>query len=398
MAQDGAVTATTLHRLPDLVPPPTELPPRVAALRAEVREFLAEERAAGRWTPRADVWLSGWDERFSRELARRGWLGMTIPREYGGHGASALDRYVVTEELLTAGAPVGAHWVADRQSGPLLLRFGTEDQRQSILPRIARGECYFAIGMSEPDSGSDLASLRTSATKVEGGWVVNGRKIWSSGAHICDYMIALVRTAPRDESKRHEGMSQFLIDLKTKGISIRGIRNVAGESHFNETLFENVFVPDSMVIGKVGDGWKQVVTELSIERSGPERFLSTFVVLREAVRELGEKPGDRAAHNVGQLVARVATLRRMSLGVSGLLREGKDPVAEAALVKDVGTRYEKDLLEVVRPLLPSRPQGQSYDAYGSVLRGGILQAPSFSLRGGTNEVLRGIVARELGLR
>ena len=378
--------------------PAIQLGPEQEELRREVRAFLVEERRNGGFTPMADCWGAGLSPEFSRKLGAQGWLGMTWPKQYGGHERSMLDRYVVTEELLTAGAPVGAHWVADRQSGPLLLRFGTEEQRQSILPRIARGECYFAIGMSEPDSGSDLASLRTSATKVEGGWVVNGRKIWSSGAHICDYMIALVRTAPRDESKRHEGMSQFLIDLKTKGISIRGIKNVAGESHFNETLFENVFVPDSMVIGKVGDGWKQVVTELSIERSGPERFLSTFVVLREAVRELGDEPGDRAAHNIGQLVARVATLRRMSLGVSGLLREGKDPVAEAALVKDVGTRYEKDLLEVVRPLLPSRPQGQSYDAYGSVLRGGILQAPSFSLRGGTNEVLRGIVARELGLR
>ena len=378
--------------------PAVQLGPEQEELRREVRAFLTEEVRTGGFRPAADSWASKLSPEFSRKLGARGYLAMTWPKKYGGHERSALDRYVVTEELLSAGAPVSAHWVADRQSGPLLLRFGTEEQRQSILPRIARGECYFAIGMSEPDSGSDLASLRTAATKVEGGWLVNGRKIWSSAAHICDYMIALVRTAPRDESKRHEGLSQFLIDLKTKGITVRGIKNIAGESHFNETLFEDVFVPDSMVIGKVGDGWRQVVAELSIERSGPERFLSTFVVLREAVREIGEDPDERSAHNVGQLVARAMTLRRMSLGISGLLKEGKDPVAEAALVKELGTRYEKEVLEGVRPLIPSRPQGQSPDPYGSVLHDGILHVPSSTIRGGTNEVLRGIVARELGLR
>src|SRR5918998_1413841 len=229
-------------------------------VRLEVREFLAAELAAGTFETHVDTWLSGVDPAFSRKLGERGWLGMTWPKRYGGHERSAMERYAVTEELLAAGAPVAAHWIADRQSGPNLLRYGTEEQRREILPRIARGECYFAIGMSEPDSGSDLASPRTPARKVEGGWVVNGRKIWSSGAHICDYMITLVRTAPRDESKRHDGLSQFLVDLKSKGISIRGIKNIAGESHFNETLFEEAFVPDSMVIGKPGDGWKQVVT------------------------------------------------------------------------------------------------------------------------------------------
>ncbi|HEX3310986.1 MAG TPA: acyl-CoA dehydrogenase family protein [Streptosporangiaceae bacterium] len=174
---------STVARLPVLVPPPADLPPAAAGLRAQVREFLAAERKSGAWTPRADVWLSGWDERFSKELGRRGWLGMTIPVEYGGHGATPLERYVVTEELLAAGAPVAAHWVADRQIGPTLLRFGTEEQRRRYLPGIAAGEVYFGIGMSEPDSGSDLASVRTRAEKVDGGWALTGTKVWTSGAH-----------------------------------------------------------------------------------------------------------------------------------------------------------------------------------------------------------------------
>ena len=176
-------------------------PPRVAALRAEVRAFLAAERAAGAWTPRADVWLSGWDERFSAELGRRGWLGMTIPVEYGGRGASPLDRYVVTEELLAAGAPVAAHWIADRQIAPTLLRFGTEAQRRRYLPGIAAGTVFFGIGMSEPDAGSDLAAVRTRADRVDGGWELTGTKVWTSGAHHAHAFFALARSAPRDEAQ-----------------------------------------------------------------------------------------------------------------------------------------------------------------------------------------------------
>ena len=378
--------------------PRVDLGAEAEALRQEVRAFLARERASGGYRPMADCWGSGWSAEFSRKIGQQGWLGMMWPKQYGGGERSALERYIVTEELVSAGAPVAAHWVADRQSGPLLLRFGTEEQRQKILPRIVAGECFFAIGMSEPDSGSDLASLRTAATKVEGGWKLNGRKIWSSGAHHCHYMIVLCRTSPRDEGNRHEGLSQLLVDLKSPGVNIRGIRNIAGEHHFNETIFDDVFVPDGMVVGKIGEGWKQVVSELAIERSGPERFLSTTIVLTEAVRVLNGGIDDRGAQTVGQLVARLKTLRRMSLGVGKLLTEGKSPVVEAALVKELGTRFEREIIEGARGLLPSTARGQSPDVYQSVLADGILHVPSSTIRGGTNEVLKGIVARELGLR
>jgi alkylation response protein AidB-like acyl-CoA dehydrogenase len=219
-----------------------------------VRAFLAEERAADHWRPRADVWLSGWDERFSRELGRRGWLGMTIPAEYGGAGASPLDRYVVTEELLAAGAPVAAHWVADRQIGPSLLRFGTEAQRRRFLPGIVAGEVYFGIGMSEPDAGSDLAAVRTKAEKVDGGWALTGTKVWTSGAHHAHAFFALARSSPRDESNRHAGLSQFLVELDSPGVRIRPIPLLTGAHHFNEVVFDRVFVPDDMVFGEIGAG------------------------------------------------------------------------------------------------------------------------------------------------
>jgi alkylation response protein AidB-like acyl-CoA dehydrogenase len=396
MAEDGPVTATTQHRLPDLVPPPTELPQRTADLRAEVRAFLAEEQAAGRWTPRADVWLSGWDERFSRELGRRGWLGMTIPEEYGGRGASALDRYVVTEELLAAGAPVAAHWIADRQIGPTLLRFGTEEQRQRFLPGIARGEVYFGIGMSEPDAGSDLAAVRTRAERVDGGWELTGTKVWTSGAHHAHAFFALARSAPRDEQNRHAGLSQFIVLLDSPGVQIRPIPLLTGAHHFNEVVFDRVFVPDDMVLGEVGAGWKQVTSELAFERSGPERFLSTFPLLVALVGELAGTTG--AEREIGGLVARLWTLRRMSLAVAGSLESGEAPELAAAVVKELGTRYENEVIDVARLLVATPPDPGAEAGFARLLADAVLHAPGFTLRGGTNEVLRGIVARGLGLR
>jgi alkylation response protein AidB-like acyl-CoA dehydrogenase len=398
-----SVTVTT-HRLPALVPPPADLPPHAAALRAEVREFLAEERATGRWTPRADVWLSGWDERFTRELARRGWLGMTIPVEYGGHGRSPLDRYVVTEELLAAGAPVAAHWIADRQIGPSLMRFGTEAQRRRFLPGIARGEVYFGIGMSEPDAGSDLAAVRTRAERVDGGWELTGTKVWTSGAHRAHAFFALARTAPRDEKHRHAGLSQFIVELDAPGVQIRPIPLLTGAHHFNEVVFDRVFVPDAMVLGEIGAGWRQVTSELAFERSGPERFLSTFPLLVALVGELAGAsldPPSRPHHaerEVGGLVARLWTLRRMSLAVAASLESGEAPELAAAVVKDLGTRFENEVIDVARLLVSIPPDPGAEGGYARLLADAVLHAPGFTLRGGTNEVLRGIVARGMGLR
>ena len=382
--------------------PRVELDAEARALRAEVRAFLADEEASGGFTATADAWGSGWSSEFSRKLGQRGWLAITWPKQYGGHERPALHRFIVTEEIVSAGAPVNAHWIADRQSGPLLIRFGSDEVKREILPRIARGACYFAIGMSEPDSGSDLASLRTSAKPVEGGWRINGRKIWNSGTHNCHYMIALVRTAPPDAGNRHAGFSQFVIDLSSPGVEIRPIVNMAGEHHFNETVLDDVFVPSSHVVGEIGQGWMQVISELAIERSGPERFLSSFVVMRELLREItGEsngEAGERGLETMGRLTARLKVLRRMSLGVAALLNEGVSTETEAALVKEVGTRFEGEIVEAARLIAPARPLGQSPDAYAEMLQRAILYVPSSTLRGGTSEVLRGIVARQLGLR
>ncbi|MBO0676689.1 acyl-CoA dehydrogenase family protein [Mycolicibacterium sp. S2-37] len=366
-----------------------------SALRREVRAFLADQLAAGAFTPSVDAWLTGWDEQFTAALAARGWLGMTVPVEFGGHGRSHLERFVVTEELLAAGAPVAAHWIADRQIVPSLLKYGKAEQKSAFLPPIVRGECFFGIGMSEPDSGSDLASVRTRAARVAGGWSLTGTKVWTSGAHHAHAFIALARTAPVDPSDRHAGLSQFIVDLRGPGVDVRPIISMNGAHHFNEVILDDVFVPDTMVLGRIGEGWRQVTSELSFERSGPERFLSTFVLLGCAADMMSEQliPRDTG---LGRLVARVAGLHEMSTAVAGALERREAADVAAATVKVLGTTTEGDVVEFA-DLLAGDGSG-SDPAFAELVSVASDQRPGFTMRGGTNEVLRGVIARGLGMR
>jgi len=377
--------------------PPLTMPSGAYEMRDRIRAFIADELANRRWSPGVDTWLAGFDSEFSRRLGGAGFLGLSWPTKYGGHGRTALERYVVVEELLAAGAPVAAHWISDRQTGPTLLRFGNERQREELLPKIAAGECYFAIGMSEPDSGSDLASVRTRAEQVEGGWSVTGTKVWTSNAHRAHYFIVLLRTAGTAQD-RHQGLSQMIVDLQAPGVQVRPIRLLTGEHHFNEVVMEEVFVPDHMVVGELGNGWHQVTSELAYERSGPERWLSTFQLFVELTRAVGADPDERAAIAIGRLSAGIATMRQLSLGVAAALQAGQSPETQAALVKDLGTRFEKEIIEVARQLKPGEAWRASPSPFEHLLAHALLSSPGFTLRGGTNEILRGIVARGLGVR
>ncbi|AGI24326.1 Acyl-CoA dehydrogenase [Pseudomonas sp. ATCC 13867] len=373
---------------------PCRLDAGCEALRQQVRDFLAEALQDLPPAERAKNW-NGASPAFSRRLGERGWLGMTWPRRYGGHERSALERYVVLEELLAAGAPVNAHWIAERQSGPLLMRFSPEVLAPRICPGIARGEIYIGIGMSEPDVGSDLAAVRTRAVKTAGGWIVNGSKVWTTGAQRCQYMVTLLRTAPRDEANRHAGLSQLLIDLGAPGVTVRPIHNLLGEHDFNEVFLEDVFVPDDFVIGQPGDGWKQVGAELALERSGPERYLSSTQLYLEML-DAATPDDSHQAIGLGRVVARYAALRQMSLGVAGMLARGDNPATPAALVKDQGALLEQSLPDLAHDLFGGRCEPGS--DLEQVMRYVTQVAPSFSLRGGTREILRGIIARGLGLR
>lgn len=396
-----------------------ELPAEAQALRRAVRAFLADELQSGHIVPH--LGHAQFDREFSRRVGARGWIGMTWPKTYGGHERSYLERFVVTEEMLAVSAPCAAHWFGDRQTGPSLLRYGTEAQKRRFLPAIARGECPFALGMSEPGSGSDLASVRTRAVKVDGGWRVTGQKVWTSWAHVAEYFFCLCRTSP-DEGDRHQGLSQLIVDLHAPGVTVRPIRFMSGEHHFNEVFLDDVFVPDDMVLGEVGAGWRQVTNELALERSGPERYMTTFPLLVELIRRLtasaaalplrgsldGLEPAartrgsdQRAREVIGRLVARLYALRRMSLAIAFEFtsatdgRTPRDLGTEASLVKDLGTFFERDVTEAARLLVELEPRPDAEDTFERYLAECIYTQPVGTIRGGTTQVLRTIIARKL---
>ncbi len=374
---------------------PTELTAAELDLQAEVRDFLATELPPGTYD-RALGMGAGKDKEFSKKLAAKGWVGMALPTRYGGHDRTAVDRFVVVEELLSHGAPIGYHWVADRQTGSIINKFGTEEQRERFLPPICRGELGFSIGMSEPDSGSDLASVSTRGTRADGGWLLNGTKVWTSGAHENDWFVVLCRTAPIEDGSKHQGLSQLLVDLTSPGLEINPIPFLDGGHHFNEVVMTDVFVPDELVLGELGMGWAQNTSELAYERGGPDRWLSTYGVVEEFLREHEGTPlGSRAREMLGWATSRWWTLRNLSLSVARMIDEGQAPSVESSLVKEMGTRFEQDVTERVLQLIDLEPSPESASLFERMLSAAVLTGPSFTIRGGTIEILRSVASKGL---
>ncbi|WP_212645583.1 acyl-CoA dehydrogenase family protein [Delftia sp. PE138] len=376
----------------------TRIPAEDEALRAEVRAFLAQAISGLPPHVRARSW-GGYSAELSRQLGEKGWIGVTLPREYGGGGRSAFTRYVLVEEYLACGAPVGSHWIADRQSGPLILKYGTEAQKRFYLPRICRGEAFFCIGMSEPGAGSDLASVKTRAAPNGKGFVLNGQKIWTTNAHHCHYMIALVRTSG-EAGDRHKGLSQVIVDLSLPGVTVRPITDLSGDSHFCEVFFDNVQLPPDALIGQEGQGWEQVTAELAFERSGPERLFSSIVLFDEWLawlRATGER-SEGALRLAGRVFTELAPLRAMSVAVQDRLVRGESPIVEAALVKELGTTLEQSIPAAIADDLFAREASEVPLELLRTLNYVTEVAPSYSLRGGTRDILRGMIARGLGLR
>ncbi|PRZ42419.1 alkylation response protein AidB-like acyl-CoA dehydrogenase [Antricoccus suffuscus] len=372
---------------------PTVLTEEEERLRDDVREFLAAELPPD-FRPGLGMG-AGANREFSKKLAARGWLGMAVPKEYGGQARTAVDRFIVTEELLSRGAPLGAHFVADRQTAPTIMKFGTEEQRRYFVPKITAGELAFSLGMSEPDSGSDLSSVRTAGTKVEGGWLLNGTKVWTSGAHQNDYFAVLCRTSPFD-GDRHNGLSQLIVDLRAEGVTVNPIPFLDGGHHFNEVVLKDVFVPDDRVLGELGSGWMQVTSELAYERSGPDRFLSTFGLLKYFLAE--HEPSSLSSEQqrvVGQITARYWTIRQLSLSIARTIDEGGAPAIEAALVKDIGTKFEQQTIALIRDVVDIELDPHQGSMFELLLAEATLSGPSFTLRGGTTEVLRSVASKGL---
>ncbi len=374
----------------------TELTSAELRLQQEVRAFLAGELPRGAFTPGLGF-NAAKDPAFSARLAARGWVGMSLPRAYGGHDRSAVDRLIVMEELLRWGAPVGHHWVADRQSGPVIARFGTEQQKQRFLPGICRGELSFSIGMSEPDSGSDLASVSTRATHTGDGWRLDGTKVWTTAAHVNDWFVVLCRTMPIEESgDKRAGLSQLLVDLRSPGVDARPIPFLDGTEDFCEVILDGVLVPDDLVLGKVGEGWAQNTSELAYERGGPDRWLSTYLVVEELLRQHeGDAVPDAVVELLGDAAAHYWVLHNLSLSIARSIDAGGTPATESALVKEMATRFEQDVLEAVLQVVELEPDLVPRSLFERLLVTSILTAPSFTIRGGTNEILRTVAARGL---
>jgi len=375
----------------------TSIPAEGESLRSRIKALIAENLSAP-LSKRARSWM-GFDAEFSHALGKAGFIGLTLPKAYGGAELGPFARFVVVEELLAAGAPVAAHWIGDRQSGPLINHFGTEAQRAFYLPKICSGEAFFCIGMSEPGSGSDLASVRTKAVRTDKGWILSGQKIWTTNAMHSHYMIALVRTSGT-AADRHVGLSQFIVDLKNPGVRIRPIVDLTGDAHFCEVFFDDAVLPDDALVGQEGDGWKQVTAELAFERSGPERIYSSVLLLDAWAAHLQrvQRADSAALQTLGRLTGQLATYRAMSIAVTAQLAAGASPATEASLVKDLGTTFEQSLPSLIGDDLAAHPEETADPEFLSALHYVSCIAPSYSLRGGTREILRGIIARGLGLR
>jgi alkylation response protein AidB-like acyl-CoA dehydrogenase len=372
------------------------------AFREEIRSFLRAELAAEPGRVREDGWVVGFSRAFSEKLGKRGWLGLTWPRQYGGQARSVLERLILTEELLRAGAHVAAHWLGDRQVGPSILRFGTEEQRRDILPRITSGAIVFCVGLSEPDAGSDAAAVATRAVEDGDGFVLRGQKIWTSFAHRADYCYLVARTDA--SGPKHKGISEFIVPMTTPGITVRPLLDMTGEHHFNEVFFEDARVPRGALIGQKDRGWYQIAVQLDYERGGIERVLSNWPLLEDALVALR---GHAALRNpvvrdrLAGLRVDLETARLMVYRIAWLADHGRVPNVEAAVAKAFGTELEQRIADTVAGLFPMSGLGMAgspHAALGGRVARAVLYAPAYTIQGGTSNILRNIIAhRGLGL-
>ena len=352
-------------------------PPELTALRAEAEAFARDIRE--------DSWIVGADREVSLELGRRGWLGMTWPAAYGGHERSAIERFVVTEALIAHGAPIAASWFTDRQMGPSLLAYGTEEQKERFLPDMARGEANWCIGMSEPDNGSDLAHLRTRAQRDGDEYVVDGTKVWTSFAASADWMYLICRTDP--DAPAHKGLSELIVDMHTPGIKVSPIEDMTGNRHFCQVTLDDVRVPAANLVGTPNGSWGQTMRQLEHERGGIDRLVSNRALFLDTVAR---------ADTADRLVrAEIATLEgEYRIGRLLVVREvlGQAPPGFSAATKTFGTEYEQRVADFASRVLG--PEATLWNRWTRAL----CYAPAYTIMGGTSNVLRTILGeRVLGL-
>jgi len=365
-----------------------ELSPELLALREEALDVGRAAAAGSDLTE--ESWIAVPDRTFSLELAKRGWLGMTWPTEVGGGGRSPLERFVVYEALLTTGAPMATSWFADRQMGPTLLQFGTPEQQRQHIPRILDGTSAWSIGMSEPDAGSDVASIRTRAVRDGDHFVVNGQKIWNSGAAMADFIYLICRTDP--DAPAHKGLSELIVDMHSPGITIKPIMDMTGSDHFCEVFFEDVRVPAENLVGELNGSFSQVMRQMEHERGGPDRLLSNRKLYEDCLAH-----ADTGDPLVRQEIAAIETGYR--IGRLLVLREvmGQAPKQFSAATKTFCTELEQRIASFCAAVLGPHALLAEPGLGGRVARN-VAYAPAYTIMGGTSQILRNILGeRVLGL-
>ncbi len=378
--------------------------PEEVEFRVELRAFLAQ--ALPEWWRGMfvdDERVMPLTRQICVELADRGWLTMAWPEEYGGRDASAWMQTVLREEMWAHEEPRGPQYMNLNYIGPLLMRFGTPDQRSHFLPRMARGEVIFTQLFSEPDAGSDLASLRTRADDRADHFVVNGQKIWSSYADApADWGLLLARTDP--DAPKHVGISVFLLDMTTPGVTVRPIPTMAGPHEFNEVFLDDVVVPRAGLLGVQDQGWEVITTGLTFERTGIARYARAAAVLELGVahaNETGRSRDPDVRRLLADLAARIEAARLCSYHAISIQARGEVPTVEASIARMHNTVVEQlagnVVMEVIGPAAQLRPTDPDAPLGGEATRHWLRNIPT-TVAAGTLEVQKNIVAqRGLGL-
>jgi alkylation response protein AidB-like acyl-CoA dehydrogenase len=357
--------------------------PEQVELRERARKVATE--AVTRYGRSNDSWINGYSKEFAKELAALGWIGMTWPKEFGGGGRPAIERLIVGEEMIAAGAPIASMWFADRQMGPSLITYGRPDQQAEFLPQILSGETTWCIGMSEPDAGSDLASLKTSARRDGDHWVINGQKIWTSFGAVADYCYLICRTST--EGPPHAGISEIIVPMSAPGIEVRRIQDMTTNRHFCEVFYDDVRVPTTNLVGVEGAAFKQTMKQLEHERGGIDRLMSNYALYQMALER-----ADTADPLVRQEIAALEIGYRLGrlLVIREVLRQA--PAGFSAATKCFGTEHELRVAEFV-----ARTLGAEATLWDPLTQG-LIYAPGYTIMGGTSNVMRNIIGeRVLGL-
>jgi alkylation response protein AidB-like acyl-CoA dehydrogenase len=307
---------------------------------------------------------------------------MTWPVTEGGHGRSALERFIVFEALISTGAPVATSWFADRQIGPTLLQYGTPDQRRRFLPDIVAGTSGWSIGMSEPDAGSDVAAIRTRAEPDGDDWIVSGTKIWTSGAADADWCYLIARTDP--DAPAHAGLSELIVDLHSPGVTISPVTDMTGNRHFCEVAYDQVRVPGSNLVGEPNGSFRQVMRQMEHERGGIDRLVSNRALFEEC-RALADQHDPLVRQELAELesgyrIGRLLVLREVL---------GQAPAGYSAVTKTFCTEFEGRVADFC-----CRVAGADALLTSRVARNACY-APAYTIMGGTTQVLRNIMGERL---